>query len=103
MCTSCNEPYIIFSVELVTKDPVDTNMELFKEIANRLFQNKIISNINIGNNKAYTVDDKNLFGFDLHLCNKNNRLSVTLENVENALTGLLDNFGDYHEMKIQLN
>lgn len=101
MCTLCNETFKIFSVEIVTKEPVNTNMELYKEIAHRLFQNKIISNINIGNNKAYIVNDRQIFGFDLHLCNKNNPLTVTLANVENALSGLLDHFEDYYEMKIE--
>jgi hypothetical protein len=78
-------------------------MELYKEIAHRLFQNKVISNINIGNNKAYHVNDRHLFGFELHLCNKNNPLVVTLPNVENALIGLLDHFEDYNELQIIAN
>ncbi len=103
MCTSCDETYKIFSVEIVTKEPVNTNMELFKEIARRLFQDKIISNINIGNNKAYNVNNRQLFGFDLHLGNKHNPLTVTLANVENALNGLLEYFEDYCELQITLN
>lgn len=103
MCSSCNETYKIFSVEIVTKEPVDTNMELYKEIAHRLFQNKVISNINIDNNKAYTSHDKHKFGFDLHLGNTNNSLTVTLENVEKALKGLLDGFADYSELQIKLH
>lgn len=103
MCTSCNETYRIFSVELVTKEPVTTNMELFKEIAHRLFQNKIISNINIDNNKAYHINDKQIFGFDLHLGNTNNPLTVNLVNVEKALDGLLDHFEDYSELQIKLH
>ncbi|WP_231881955.1 hypothetical protein [Anaerosporomusa subterranea] len=90
-------------MEIDTKEPVNTNMELYKEIAHRLFQNKVISNINIGNNRAYNVDGRQLFGFELHLGNKNNPLTVTLANVENALNGILDNFEDYYEMKIKLN
>jgi len=35
MCTSCDEIHKIFSVELVTKEPVTTNMQLSKEIAGR--------------------------------------------------------------------
>ncbi|GMA99350.1 hypothetical protein [Pelosinus sp. IPA-1] len=103
MCTSCDETYRIFSVELITKEPVNTNMELFKEIAHRLFQNKVISNINIDNNKAYNVNGKQMFGFDLHLGNTNNPLTVNLENVEKALNGLLAQFVDYSEMQIKLN
>jgi len=103
MCTSCDETYRIFSVEVVTKEPVTTNMELFKEIANRLFQNKIISNINIDNNRAFNSNDKQMFGFNLHLGNTKNPLTVTLGNVEEALNGLLDNFVDYSEMEIKLN
>lgn len=102
MCTSCTETSRIFAVELVTKEPVNTNMELFKEIAHRLFQNKIISNINIGNNKAYNINDKQIFGFELHLSNTNNPLSVNLGNVEKALDGLLDHFEDYSEIKLDL-
>lgn len=103
MCVSCDATFKIFSVEIVTKELVNTNMELYKEIAHRLFQNKVISNINIGNNKGYIVNDRQIFGFDLHLGNKNNPLTVTLENVENALNGLLDHLEDYYEMKITLN
>ena len=103
MCTSCDETYKIFSVELVTKDPIATNMDLFKEIAHRLFQNKVISNINIDNNKAFTSNDKQKFGFDLHLGNRKDPQTVNLINVENALAGLLDNFEGYSEMQIKLN
>ena len=103
MCTSCDETYRIFSVELVTKQPVTSNMDLFKEIASRLFQNKIISNINIDNNKAYILNDKQMFGFDLHLGNNKNPLTVTLSNVEKALDGLLEHFKDYSELQIKLN
>ena len=100
MSCSCNETDKIFSVELITKEPVTTNMELYKEIAQRLFQNKIISNINIANNKAYNNNDKQKFGFDLHLSNTKDPLTVTLTNVEKALAGLLDNFEDYSELQI---
>lgn len=103
MCTSCDETYRIFSVELITKEPVTANMDLFKEIAQRLFQNKVISNINIDNNKAYHINDKQMFGFHLHLGNTNNPLTVNLDNVEKALTGILDHFEDYSEMQIKLN
>lgn len=103
MCTSCDETYRIFSVELITKEPVTTNMDLFKEIATRLFQNKVISNINIDNNKAYHINDKQMFGFHLHLGNTHNPLTITLANVEKALDGLLEKFEDYSEMQIKLN
>jgi len=103
MCTSCDETSRIFAVEIATKEPVNKDMELFTEIANRLFRNKIISNINIGNNKDYIVDDTQLFGFELHLSNKHDPLTVNLANVENALDGLLNQFEDYHDMKIKLN
>ena len=103
MCTSCNETDKIFSVELVTKEPVTTNMELFKEIAHWLFQNNVIYNINIVNNNAYHTNDKQIFGFDLHLSNTNNHLSVNLINVEKALDGLLDQFENYSELQIKLH
>jgi hypothetical protein len=103
MCTSCDETYKIFSIELVTKESVNTNMELFKEIAHRLFQNKIISNINIDNNRIYNVNDKQMFGFDLHLGNTKNPLTVNLANVEKALDGLLDQFENYSELKVKPN
>lgn len=102
MCTSCDETYRIFSVELITKEPVTTNMDLFKEIATRLFQNKVISNINIDNNRAYQNNDKQMFGFHLHLGNTKNPLTINLANVENALAGLLEKFEDYSEMEIKL-
>lgn len=103
MCTSCDETYKIFSVELVTTDAADTNMELFKEIAHRLFQNKVISNININNNKVYTVEDKQVFRFDIHLGNTKDPLTVNLANVEKALNGLPDQFENYSQMQIKLN
>lgn len=102
MCTSCDETYRIFSVELITKEPVTTDMELFKEIATRLFQNKVISNINIDNNRAYHTNDKQMFGFHLHLGNTNNPLTINLANVEKALDSILDHFKDYSEMQIKL-
>ncbi|SCM81068.1 conserved hypothetical protein [uncultured Sporomusa sp.] len=103
MCTSCNAAFTIFSVEIVTKEPVSTNTELYKEMARRLFQNKVISNLHVGNNKAYTINDRQIFGFDLHLANANNPLTVTLANIEKALSGVLDDFEDYDELKIELN
>ncbi len=103
MCTACDETYKIFTIELVTKDPVNTNMELFKEIAHRLFQNKVISNININNNKVYHADNKQVFGFDVHLGNPKNPSTINLANVEKALEGLVDQFDDYSEMQIRLS
>jgi len=103
MCTSCGEDYRIFSVEIVTKEPVNTNMELYKEIATRLFQNKVISNINVGNNKAYNVGGRQLFGFELHLGNEKKPSTVTIDNVKTALNGILDQFEGYSEMQIKLN
>jgi hypothetical protein len=78
-------------------------MDLYKEIAHRLFQNKVISLINVGNNRAYVVNDKRIFGFDLHLTNRHNPADVTLANVENALQGLLTQFEGYSEMQIKLS
>ncbi len=103
MCTTCDETSRIFSVEIVTQEPVSNNMDLYKEIAHRLFQNKVISLINVGNNRAYVVNDKQIFGFELHLTNRHNPADVTLANVENALQGLLTQFGGYSEMQIKLS
>lgn len=103
MCTSCDETSRIFSVEIVTKEPVSNNMDLYKEIAHRLFQKKVISLINVGNNRTYVVNDKKIFGFELHLTNQHNPADVTLANVENALQGLLAQFEDYSEMQIKLS
>lgn len=103
MCTACDETYKIFSVELVTKEAINTNMELFKEIAHRLFQNKIISNINIDNNRVYEKNNKQIFGFDLHLGNVNNPEAVDLGDIQKALHGILDHFEVYSEMQIKLN
>ena len=100
MSCSCNETDKIFSVELITKEPVATNMELFKEIAKRLFQNKVISNINISNNKSYSINEEQKFAFDLHLSNEKNPLTVNIANVEKALVGILDHFEDYSDLKI---
>ncbi|SEP41779.1 hypothetical protein [Propionispora vibrioides] len=103
MCMSCDETSQIFSIEIVTQEPVSNNMDLYKEIAHRLFQNKIISLINVGNNRAYVENDKQIFGFELHLTNRQNPADVTLANVENALEGLLMQFEGYSEMQIKLN
>lgn len=103
MCNSCDETSQIFSVEIVTQEAVSNNMALYKEIAHRLFQNKVISLINVGNNRAYVVNDKQIFGFELHLTNRHNPAKVTLVNVENALQGLLTQFEGYSEMQIKLS
>ena len=103
MCTTCDETSRIFSVEIVTQEPVSNNMDLYKEIAHRLFQNKVISLINVGNNRAYVVNDKQIFGFELHLTNRHNPADVTLANVEKALQGLLTQFEGYSEMQIKLS
>lgn len=103
MCMSCDETSRIFSVEIVTEEPVSTNMDLYKEIAQRLFQNKVISLINIGNNRAFVTDNKQIFGFDLHLTNRHNPADVNLKNVEKALDGLLAQFTGYSELQIKPN
>ena len=103
MCISCDETSQIFSVEIVTQEPVSNNIDLYKEIAHRLSQNKVISLINVGNNRAYVANDKRIFGFELHLTNQHNPANVTLANVENALEGLLTQFEGYSEMQIKLN
>lgn len=103
MCISCDETSRIFSVEIVTREAVSNNMDLYKEIAHRLFKNKVISLINVGNNRAYEANDKQIFGFELHLTNRNNPADVTLANVENALEGLLKQFEGYSEMQIKLS
>lgn len=102
MCTSCDETYRIIAVEITTKEPVTTNMDLFKEIARRLFEGKIITNINIDNNKAYISNDKQLFGFHLHLGNTRDPLLVTLASVETALAGVLEQFEEYSECKFSI-
>jgi hypothetical protein len=103
MCISCNETSQIFSIEIITQEPVSNNMDLYKRIAQRLFQNKVISLINVGNNRAYVANDKQIFGFELHLTNQHNPADVTLANVENALDGVLTQFEGYSEMQIKLS
>ncbi|WP_312199774.1 hypothetical protein [Anaerospora hongkongensis] len=103
MCMSCDETSRIFSVEIVTEEPVSTNMDLYKEIAQRLFENKVISLINVGNNRAFVADNKQIFGFDLHLTNRHNPADVNLKNVEKALDGLLAQFTGYSELQIKPN
>lgn len=103
MCMSCDETSRIFSVEIVTEEPVSTNMDLYKEIAQRLFENKVISLINVGNNRAFVADNKQIFGFDLHLTNRHNPADVNQKNVEKALDGLLAQFTGYSELQIKPN
>ncbi|QDR82730.1 hypothetical protein [Sporomusa termitida] len=103
MCIACDETSRIFSIEIVTQEPVSNNMDLYKEIAHRLFQNKVISLINVGNNRAFVANDKQIFGFELHLTNRHNPAAVTLANVKKALAGLLTQFEGYSEMQIKLN
>lgn len=103
MCMSCDETSRIFSVEIVTQEPVSNNIDLYKEIAQRLFQNKVISVINVGNNRAYVANAKQVFGFDLHLTNRHNPAEINLANVENALQGLLTQFEGYSDMQIKLS
>ncbi|MDF2929788.1 MAG: hypothetical protein K0Q75_2026 [Anaerospora sp.] len=63
MCMSCNETSQVFSVEIVTQEPVSNNMDLYKEIAQRLFQNKVISLINVGNNRAFVANETQFDGY----------------------------------------
>jgi hypothetical protein len=95
--------YRIFTIELVTKEPVSTDEELFKKIAGRLFENKVITKINVDNLESYTVNGKQVSRFDIHLCNTHKPSAVRLTNVEKALQGLLDNHEYYSEMQIKLN
>lgn len=76
MCNSCDETFRIFSIEVVTEEPVNNNMDLYQEIAHRLFQNKVITLINVGNNRAYAANDKQIYGFELHLTNRHNPAEV---------------------------
>ncbi|MDU4962303.1 MAG: hypothetical protein E6X17_16725 [Sporomusaceae bacterium] len=101
MCTACHESARIFAVEIATVEPVETNMELYKAIAHRLFEHKVISHINIGGNRAYQSGDRQLFGFNLHLSNHHDQLRVSLENVEQALRGLLQEFAGYSDLQIK--
>ncbi|HWR39989.1 MAG TPA: hypothetical protein VN611_10855 [Patescibacteria group bacterium] len=101
MCMSCDETSRIFSVEIVTQEPVSNNMDLYKAIAHRLFQNKVISLINVGNNRAYVENDQQIFGFELHLTNRHNPAEVTLANVGKALEGLLSQFEGYSDIQIK--
>ena len=102
MCTCCGTASKIFAVEIVTREPVNTDVSLYKEIAHRLFQNKVASNVNVGNNRAYLGGNKQFFAFDLHLDNINNPDAVNLANVEQALHDLIIQFEGYDEMTIKI-
>jgi len=95
--------YRIFSVELVSTDAASADMELFKEISQRLFKNKVITTINIDNVETYTANGNQLSRFDIHLCNTHDPSAVRLTNVEKALQGLFDNHENYSDMQIRLN
>ncbi|WP_346355007.1 hypothetical protein [Azotosporobacter soli] len=101
MCCSCNETYTIFSLSFVVAEPVENNMEMYHAIANCLFKNKVISNINVAKNRALTEDGKNLFCFELHLSNTNHAEALTLENVQKALADLTAQFPGYSDMQIK--
>ncbi len=103
MCTSCTESTRVFSVQIVTVEVVSNNMELYKELACRLFREKVISHINVGNNRAYVENSQNIFAFDLHLTNVHDIGKVTLENIESALDGVLLSFEGYKELKVALS
>ncbi len=102
VCTSCSETSQIFSVDIVTKEAISNDMALYKEMAHRLFQNKVITLINIGNNRGYSVEDKQIFSFELHLTNQNHPEKVTLANVENALGDILSQFEGYSDLQVKL-
>lgn len=102
MCSSCNDVKKIFSAKIVTTESVSNDMELYKEMACRLFREKVISHIDIGNNRTYVDNNQHIFAFDLHLTNRHDIKVVTLENVEKALAGVLEPFTGYGELKIEL-
>ena len=102
MCSSCNDTKKIFSAKMVTTESVSNNMDLYKEIACRLFREKVISHIDVGNNRTYLENDQHIFAFDLHLTNRHDINVVTLENVEKALAGVLEPFAGYGKLKIEL-
>ena len=101
MCCSCNESNQIFTVELTTVEKVATNMEMYHAIAHSLFQAKVISNINVANNRSYEAGGENKFSFDLHLSNTHNPEAVTLENVSRALVDLTQQFAGYSKLQIK--
>ena len=103
MCTSCTESKKVFSVQIATAESVSNNMDLYKEIACRLFREKVISHINVGNNRTYVENSQNIFALDLHLTNVHDIGKVTLENIESALDGVLLSFKGYEELKVALS
>ena len=103
MCTSCTESKKVFSVQITTAETVSNNMDLYKEIACRLFREKVISHINVGNNRTYVENSQNIFAFDLRLTNVHDIGKVTLENIESALDGVLLSFKGYEELKVALS
>lgn len=100
MCCSCNETHAVFTLEFVTAEPVQTNMEMYHAIAHSLFQGKVISNINVANNRCYKDGAMNKFSFELHLSNTHNAAAVNLEAVSQALAGLTDQFTGYSQLQI---
>lgn len=95
--------YRIFSIVLVVKEAVSTDMELFKTITARLFEHKVMTTINIDNVEHYTADGKLFFRFDIHLCNTHDPALVRLTSVARALDGLVDDHENYSELKVTLN
>lgn len=95
--------YRIFSIELVVKEAVSTDMELFKDITARLFEHKVMTTINIDHVEHYTAAGQLLLRFDIHLCNTHNPALVRLTSVTKALEGLVDNYENYSELKVTLN
>ena len=101
MCCSCNESYKIFTVEFVTAEPVETNMEMYHAIAHSLFQSKVASDVNVAKNTSCQEDGLNRFGFELHLSNTNNPAALTLDGVRQALADLTEKFAGYSQMQIK--
>lgn len=101
MCNSCNEVKKVFSVRIETTEAIENNMDLYKEIACCLFREKVISHIDVGNNRTYVENNRHVFAFDLHLTNRHDIRLVTLENVENALAGVLTAFSGYENLQIE--
>ncbi len=100
MCCSCNESYKIFTVEFVTAEPVETNMEMYHAIAHSLFQSKVASDVNVAKNTCCREEGRNIFAFELHLSNENNPEALTLEGVRRALADLTAKFAGYSQLQI---
>lgn len=103
MYFSHDEAYRIFTVELVTTEPMTTHTELFQDIARKLFEDKVITKINIDNVEAYELDGRQIARFDIHLTNANKPSEVRLTKVKKALSGLLHHHEQYLEMYIDVN